>query len=196
MFRLMVKFVKEYRYDIVIYGIVILLTFLAFWNRDAFSFFGSPQELRDYLTSFGIFAPLMIVLGVILEVIVAPIPPFIPIIAAGFLFGPILGGFYVYLGNIIGTLIVFFLARRFGRAIIFKLFNKDKLIKYEESISRHENILLAFYFFPIFPLDVISAAFGLSLVRVKKFVSLMIIGYAFNISLLVLFGDYLVKFFF
>ncbi len=190
------NFIQKYRYDIIIYGLVIFLTLLAFWNREAFDFFASRQEFRSYLFSFGVLAPLVIVLIVILEVIIAPIPAFVPIVAAGFLFGPIWGALYVYLGNIIGTLIVFLLARRFGRSIILRVFNRDKLTEYEKAIARHENLFLSFYFFPFFPLDVITAAFGLSLVRVKKFISLIIIGYAFNISLLALFGDYLAGLFF
>ncbi len=190
------KFLKAYRYDIVILGLILIFTLIAFLNRDAFDFFAYREELRNYLISFGVLAPLIIVFMVVLEVLVAPIPPLVPILAAGFLFGPLIGAIYIYLGNILGTLLVFFLARKFGRSAAFKIFKRDKIKKYEAAIKRNENILLAFYFFPFFPLDVISAAFGVSAIRIKKFIILIVIGYAINISLLFLLGDYLVNLFF
>ena len=192
----MANFLKKYRYDILIITILIFFSLLAFCSQDVFDVFSSREVLRSYLMSLGGLAPIIFVLFVIVEVVIAPIPGFIPAITAGFIFGPALGSLYTYIGSIIGSLIVFFIARKFGRPIIVKMFNEKRLVKYEKAISRQENMLLVFYFFPFFPLDVITAVFGLSAVKTKKFIIVVLIGYIFYVVSLNLFGDYLARMYF
>ncbi len=190
------EFIKKYRYDIVIGGTITLFALSAFFIEDRFSFLSSREEFRELVMSFGIWAPAAVILLISLEVIIAPIPGFVPAVTAGFIFGPVMGGLYVYLGNIIGSLAVFFLARRIGRTIAVSLFREERIKKYEKAIARHENLLLVFYFFPVFPLDVITAAFGLSAISRKKFVSAVAFGYLAYAFVLAIFGDYLAKLFF
>ena len=154
------------------------------------------EDLENFMMSFGPAAPLIIISIIVLEVVVAPIPGFLPALTAGFVFGSIQGAIYTYLGNIIGSLIVFFLVRKFGRPAAARLFKEDRLEKYSRAVARHENLLLAFYFIPLIPLDILTAAFGLSGVRAKKFISVILLGFAVYAAAFNLFGDYLAELFF
>ena len=127
---------------------------------------------------------------------VAPIPGYVPAITAGFAFGPALGSVYVYLGNMIGTLVVFFLARKYGKKLALHFVKKERLEKYEKMINRHENWLLVFYFFPVVPIDIITAAFGLSKIKVKKFVFVAAVGYVLYSVVSTNFGDLLANLWF
>ena len=190
------KLLKRYRYDLAIALALVLFGLLAYFLRNAFVFDFSREDLENFVMSFGPAAPLIIISIIVLEVVVAPIPGFLPALTAGFVFGSIQGAIYTYLGNIIGSLIVFFLVRKFGRPAAARLFKEDRLEKYSRAVARHENLLLAFYFIPLIPLDILTAAFGLSGVRAKKFISVILLGFAVYAAAFNLFGDYLAELFF
>jgi uncharacterized membrane protein YdjX (TVP38/TMEM64 family) len=192
----MKRFIHKHRHIFWLGLLLILLTLSYFVNWDVNGVFATKESLKVFIESFGVLAPFILIFIIALEVIVAPIPGFIPALTAGFIFGPFWGAFYVYLGNIIGSLTVFFLVRGYGRSLAERLFNKERMIRYEKAISRHENWLLIFYFFPIFPLDVITAAFGLSKIKPKKFIIAILIGYLVYSVILAFFGDMIAEFYF
>ncbi len=192
----MAGFFKKYKYDLVILFIIILFIILAFYSDQKFGFFSSREDFQNYVMSFGPLAPIALILIIIVEVIVAPLPGFIPAISAGFVFGSVWGSVYAYIGNLIGGLIVFFLARKLGRPIIGKLFNQERVDKYSRAIGRHENYLLIFCFIPVVPTDIIVAAFGLSEIKIGKFVSVLAVGYIFYVAVMNIFGDYLASLYF
>ena len=192
----MISFLKKYRYDIVIFLIIAVLAVVFLMGRDQMGLLQEREDFEGFVRSFGPIAPLVVILTIIVEVIVAPIPGFIPIISAGFIFGPIEGSIYALTGNVIGSAAAFFLSRKFGRPLVSKLIDKERLDKYEIAVSRQENLLLLFYFIPIFPIDVISFAFGLSKIKFKKFFIITSVGFVFHVLILNLFGDYLAQLYF
>ncbi len=186
----------KYRYDIALAIIIIL--FIAFFVllKNDFGVLSDREQFQEFIKGFGSLAPLVIILIIIIEVIIAPIPGFVPIISAGFIFGTIKGSIYTLIGSIVGSVIVFLLVRKFGRYIVLRFVNEEKLGKYERAVSRRENILLAFYFIPIFPTDIISIAFGLSNIKFKKFITFVSLGFVVNVFVLNYFGDYLARLYF
>ncbi len=83
----------------------------ALFTRDA-------EAVAEYVDAFGWLAAVVFFMLVMLEVVVAPIPPFVLYIAAGLLFGTLPGGTLVLAGNIAGAMIAFGIARRFGRGMV------------------------------------------------------------------------------
>ncbi len=187
---------KKYKYDIFIFLFIAALIVLFVAIRDKFGFLSDRESFELYIEGFGVWAPLMIVLVIILEVVIAPLPGFVPAISAGFIFGPVEGAFYTYIGNVIGSLLVFLLARRFGRLLVEKIFEAEKIEKYERLIGKRENILLILYFIPLLPVDILSGAFGLSGISFKKFAIAISIGFVFYVAIFNLFGDYLARLYF
>ncbi len=176
---------------------VLLLAILwAFVEKDQLGLFGDKESFQIFINNFGVWGPVIIIGVIVLEVVVAPIPGFVPAISAGFIFGPIWGSVYNYIGNIIGTLIVFFLARRYGKFLVAKFIRKDRLERYCKAITRHENYLLVFYFLPILPIDIITAAFGLSHIKIKKFFLFSSLGFIIYSIIITNFGDYLARIWF
>lgn len=119
----------------------------------------SPEEL----------GPLLFFLVIVTEVIVAPIPggviAFVGSAQLGFWTAwPIL-----YLGNVIGSNILFHLARRFGRPFVERHTKEKQRLKYERALERHPRLLWIPYAFPVFPIDVISALLGVSGMRRRWF---------------------------
>lgn len=192
----MKKKIHKYRYDLAIALVLILIFSFFYIERDQFGMFSDRESFQSFVSSFGFFGPLVVIGSIVLEVVIAPIPGFIPAISAGFIFGPILGSVYTYIGNILGTLIVFLVARRYGKPLIARFIKGERLEKYCKTIAKHENYLLVFYFLPILPIDVITAAFGLSHIRKKKFFIVSSIGFVLYSIAATNFGDYLAKLWF
>ena len=190
------KFIAKHKYDVSIFLVFVLFVAFLIIFRDKFGILSDRESFEQLIRSFGIFAPFAIIIAIIIEVVLAPLPGFIPAISAGFIFGAFYGSLYTYTGNVLGSFLVFWLSRKFGRAIAERLFGGEKLKKYEDLISRRENFLLFLYIFPIFPIDIISGAFGLSGISFKKFALAVSIGFVTHVLVLNLFGDWLARIFF
>jgi uncharacterized membrane protein YdjX (TVP38/TMEM64 family) len=152
--------------------------------------FQNPQALREYISGFGAFGPVIIILLIVLEVIIAPIPGAIISIGSGAAFGAIDGAIYSYAGNLIGAAIAFWLSRRFGRPLAQRFIKEDKLEHYDRFI-RDKGVygIWIAYMFPVFPVDIISYVLGLSNLRFTTFIKIIAVAFVPNILILSLIGD-------
>ena len=85
---------------------------------------GDLNNVISYINGFGVYAWLVFLVLIIAEVIVAPVPALALYIASGILFGTFFGGTLALLGNIIGSLIAFYIARKFGRHYIERMVDR------------------------------------------------------------------------
>ena len=90
-----------------------------------------PELLEEAIERIGWLGPLALVGLNALQIVVAPIPGYVVPIAAGFLYGPVMGSLWGALGLLIGATIAFWLARRFGRPVAEKLAGKSRLDRWE-----------------------------------------------------------------
>lgn len=187
---------RKYKYDVAIFLVLAAVVSFLVALRGQFGFLEDRGSFEQFIKGFGAWGPFVIILTIILEVVIAPLPGFVPAISAGFIFGALQGSIYTYVGNVLGSLLVFWLSRRYGRMILEKFTESTKIKKYENMIAKRENILLFAYVFPILPVDIISGAFGLSKIRFKKFALAVAIGFVFHVVILNLFGDYLARLYF
>lgn len=190
------ELVRKYKFDIaaVLFFVVLVAIFVGM--RDKLGILGNRESFERFVTGFGVWAPAAVIAIIVFEVVLAPLPGFIPAISAGFIFGAFYGSVYTYTGNILGTFLVFWLSRRFGRIVVERLFGSEKLEKYEKLVACRENFLLFLYIFPVFPIDVLSGAFGLSGISFKKFAAAVSVGFVFHVLILNLFGDFLARLYF
>lgn len=120
--------------------------------------------------------PLLFFLVIVTEVIVAPIPggviAFVGSAQLGFWTAwPIL-----YAGNVIGSNVLFHLARRFGRPWVERHTKEKQRLRYERALARHPRLLWIPYAFPIFPIDAISALLGISGLRRRWFLLITLLA--------------------
>lgn len=189
-------FLKRHKYNIFIFLIIAVFAVSFILVKDEFGILSNREAFQNFIFSFGALAPLVIIFSIIIEVVIAPLPGFVPIISAGFIFGPFEGAIYTYIGNIVGSVLVFWLSRKLGKIIVLHFVDEKKLDKYEIIIAKRENILLALYMIPFVPIDALSGAFGLSAIKFKKFIIAISAGYIVNVSILNFFGDYLANLYF
>jgi len=132
----------------------------------------SPIQIKDWFTSFGIFAGLIF----ILIYSVAPIfmvPGSLLTISSGILFGPLYGTIYVIIGATIGGTAAFLTSRYFGSAIQHKL-EKMKFMHIGEmdaALEKHGFLYVIFLrLIPLFPYNALNYGLGLTKVHVRDFI--------------------------
>ncbi|RJQ15681.1 TVP38/TMEM64 family protein [Candidatus Woesearchaeota archaeon] len=134
------------------------------------------EPIRNFILSFGIFAPLGYILFIVVTVIIAPLPS-IPLNAtAGTVFGGFLGGLYTVIGELIGACIAFLIARYLKGKFMQKYVKVEKLISEKLSDKYLFLFILVSRLLPLFHFDLISYAAGLTPIKLWKFAIATFIG--------------------
>jgi uncharacterized membrane protein YdjX (TVP38/TMEM64 family) len=135
------------------------------------------SKVVEFLNSFGIFAWLIFVLLVILEVVLAPIPPLVLYVVSGILFGGFFGGVLTLFGNLIGAAIDFKLARRYGQKTVQQRIDKDFKKKFDRFFEKYGT--LSIFILRINPLttsDLVSYLSGFTKMKLFKFLIATALG--------------------
>ena len=141
----------------------------------------NPTPIQAQLAALGPTAPVGFVLLQALQVIIAPIPGQILAGVAGAFFGVLPGTVYSLIGVVAGSTIVFIFTRRIGRRAVQRLFDPDQFSRWDESLTHNEGgilLLFAAFLLPTFPDDLLCFAAGLSDIRLRTFILLVLTGRA------------------
>ncbi len=160
-------------YALTIVPIALLILGYVFPSQ----FFGSQEAIRDFVSQFGIFAPLVFIMLQILQVLITPFCHYAVSIAGGFIFGTWQGFIYNWIGRVIGTIIAFYIARILGRRVIEKVVKKETMDKYDYLFERGKLLLFLAYFLPGFPVDELAYLAGFSKISPKLFIPIITIGH-------------------
>jgi len=140
-------------------------------------FISSPEAIRDYISQLGIVAPLVVMVAHILQVVFAPIPGAAVAVAAGYLFGPLVGFAVSLISVTIGSLIAFGLARRFGRPLVERLLDGKTIAMLDGFADRHGiSGLLIVFLFPFLPDDALCFMAGLTRIHWVLFLAAAVLG--------------------
>lgn len=127
------------------------------------------ERLKQYFLSFGAFAPLVYVLFVVVEVVVAPIPGLMLYAPGGIVFGPALGGTLSLLGNVLGAGIACAVTRSLSNNWLTRLLGPDQLESVQREIeTRGTMLIFVLRLNPLTSSDVVSYAAGLTRIPVWK----------------------------
>lgn len=140
---------------------------------------GDIGAVRDYILSFGMWAPVVSTLLMILQALVAPLPAFVLTFANGLAFGAFWGGMLSLFGATLAAAISFWLARALGRGPIEALVGKVGLASADRWFERWGaySVLVA-RLIPILSFDIISFAAGLTRMKFWGFLAATVVGAA------------------
>ena len=140
--------------------------------------FEDKTILIHYMKQFGIYAPIIFIIFQILQILCPFIPGGISCLAGVLAFGPILGFIYNYIGIVLGSCIAYFLAKKYGLLLIENLFKKETIDKYLNYIQNHyfSKIFIVGIFFPGFPDDLLCYISGISNMKFKQFIKIILFG--------------------
>ena len=186
---------KHWIFILTIFLLIIWTTYSYFSHGIIFSLINSDAtQVVEFLDSFGIFTELIFVLLVILEVVVAPMPPLVLYIVAGILFGGFFGGILTLIGNLIGAFIDFKIARNFGKKYVEKKVDKKLKLKFDKFFEKYAGMsLFILRVNPFTTSDLVSYLSGLTKIKTSKFLIATGIGLIPMIFLQTYLGDILIK---
>jgi len=133
---------------------------------------GNLDQVIKLIRSWGVAAPLMSVLLMIAQAIIAPIPAFLVTAANGMVFGSFWGALISWIGALIGALTSFYIARLFGSVALNKIVRNQKAIEFMRHAGEKRGfyVILLSRLLPFISFDIISYMAGLSGIRPWAFI--------------------------
>jgi len=165
---------------LIIFVFIAIVVIFSLWAPKL----SSREVLDQLILKYGAVGPLVIIVLVILEVVIAPAPGNIIPFIAGAIYGIFLGALYTWIGNVIGSSLAFWIARKLGRPIVRKIISEQRIRHFDNFLHRNKFLVWIVYILPVFPVDLISYAVGFSTMKFRRF--LLIITICFIPYLLIL----------
>jgi uncharacterized membrane protein YdjX (TVP38/TMEM64 family) len=140
---------------------------------------GNGEAMRDYLRSYGVWAPIASLGLMVLQAVAAPVPAVLVTFANGLAFGVFWGGLLTIAGQTLAAAICFGIARALGRSTVEVLAGRLDLSTVDVWITRWgaPGIAVA-RLIPGLSFDLISYAAGLTGIRSGPFLFATAIGVA------------------
>jgi len=133
--------------------------------------------IKEYILSFGIWAPIISFLLMIFQSIAAPLPAFLITFANAALFGWVLGAMLSWFSALVGAILCFYIARWLGRDVVEKLTSRTALESVDGFFDKHgKYAILIARLLPFISFDIVSYAAGLTKMKIKDFVIATAIG--------------------
>ncbi len=141
--------------------------------------FDSVETLRNYISGFGIFAPLVLIVIQAAQVVLPVLPGFLGCMVGSVMFGWV-GGFWCnYIGISAGSIIAFLLARKYGQSLVSKMFPGERYNKIASWAAKSKSYTLILFLgmvLPLFPDDYFCYLTGLTKMTTQKFSAIIILG--------------------
>ena len=141
--------------------------------------FSSVKAFREYLKRYGGLGPFVLAMIQMLQVILPVLPGFLGCIAGAAIFGAA-GGFWVnYIGISAGSLIAYWLARRYGTRLVCEMIPMEKYARWVEWVNRrkyYSAILFLAILLPLAPDDFLCYFSGLTLMPARKFTFIILLA--------------------
>jgi uncharacterized membrane protein YdjX (TVP38/TMEM64 family) len=138
---------------------------------------GDIAGLKDYILSFGLWAPIASCFLMVLQAIVAPVPSFLITFANGLAFGVFWGWMLSLFGHVLAASVCFGISRSLGRVPVEVLVGKTGLQSADRWFARWGMYaVFAARLVPGIAFDVISYAAGLTRMRFRNFIIATALG--------------------
>jgi uncharacterized membrane protein YdjX (TVP38/TMEM64 family) len=138
---------------------------------------GDIAGLRDYILSFGLWAPVASCFLMVLQALVAPVPSFLITFANGLAFGVFWGWMLSLFGHVLAASVCFGISRSLGRVPVEVLVGKTGLESADRWFARWGvYAVFAGRLLPGVAFDAISYAAGLTNMRFRNFIAATALG--------------------
>ena len=157
--------------------IVALVGLAAIHNGGYLALFRDPAALREWLDTWGTWAPAGIIALQVVQVLLAPIPGNVIGLASGYVFGVVQGTLYSLLGTALGSLIAFALARTYGRPLVERLL-PAAMLEWLDSRAQRRGLLffVLLFLLPFLPDDLACFVAGLTPIPIPALVLAALAG--------------------
>ena len=128
------------------------------------------ESIKQYILSFGIWAPIISFLLMLLQSVAAPLPAFLITFANAALFGWVWGAILSWSSAMAGAALCFFIAKFLGRDVVEKLTSKMAISSIDEFFDKYgKYTILVCRLLPFMSFDIVSYAAGLTSMKFMPF---------------------------
>lgn len=155
----------------------VILTILGSIFISQSDYFKPNGGFADLLLRLGIWAPVIFILVQISQIIYPIIPLGLTNVIGDLIFGHFWGFVFNAIGMVIGSSINFVIGARFGHTVIRAFISDDDYIKYLNMMNsgkKFKRLLRIGFIAPIFPDDIFCMIAGVSKMRFKEFIGMVI----------------------
>lgn len=164
----------------------VLLTVWAFYWAYKNQLFTSTEALNQFLSSMGSAAPFGFIVIQIIQTVIPIIPGAITVPMGAIIFGPVYGLFLNVFAIIIGSILNFVLARKYGQPFVERIIGEKKFartVSWLDKDDKFEKWFTYAMFFPFSPDDILCYIAGLSKMSFKKYFLIILFGKPVSILL-------------
>lgn len=140
--------------------------------------FKNKETLLDYISSYGIYGPLALTVLQCIKVVYTVIPGALGCIVGATLFGTLKGFICSYIGICCGSMLAFFLSRKFGISFVKQLVGEKKYDRCIRWMNRKKKSYPVFLWlaitFPFSPDDFLCYFSGLTNISYRKFLLIIL----------------------
>ena len=154
-----------------------------FWQQGLLT---SQEALRQFVGRFGPAGAAVFVLFQAVQVVVPILPGGLGCLAGVVLFGPWYGFVYNYVGICAGSLVAFAIARSGGRPLLYRMFPRALIEKYDRWTGERNRFARWFallIFLPVAPDDYLCFLAGTTEMRWRTYVAIILLCKPFAIAM-------------
>lgn len=172
----MKELIKKNFYNIIALIVLIILSVLGYIGYKK-GLFNSIDTFREFILSFGVWANIIFMLVQVTQIVVPIIPGGLTTVFGVVIFGPFWGFIYNYISICLGSMLVFFISRTFGKSIVLNFFGEETFDKYKYRIKdkTYEKFFAWAILLPVAPDDFLCYLTGLSDMSFKKFATIILL---------------------
>ena len=144
------------------------------------------EKMQTFLAQYGMMGIIIFIIIQVVQVVIPIIPGGVSCLAGVVAFGSIKGFIYNYIGICIGSVIAFLIAKKYGRPVLYKIFDKKTIEKYESWTSennRFTKLFAAAIFFPVAPDDFLCYLAGTTKMKASTFTAIILLAKPFSIAI-------------
>ena len=152
--------------------LIILTVLIVFLSTEP-----DADKIKNLIISLGLLGPVVIIFADSLSIIISPLTSFPIWLASLAVFGFLPTLLYIYIGNNIGNIAAFLIAKYYGRPLVEKLVGKEKIIKVDKFVDLvGVKPLFVARLFGGAASDYISYAAGLTKIKARTYLAINLIA--------------------
>jgi len=177
---------KEKIIKLTISGLIILavfgVIFLILKLTGTLDKISTAEELSSYIKSFGIYSRILFFALQLLQTVVSLIPGFVTTVAGALVFGPFESMIISFLGISLGSVVSFYLGKKFGSKLLIWSIGKEDAEKWQKTLTEGKYVFFLMMLFPFFPDDVLCMAAGVTKMTYKFFITTTLIARSISVA--------------
>lgn len=181
-----------HKHHVALLAALVVFTYIGYEYCFKYSYvLKDPNIMKEIVLSYGDFSILVFIFMQILQVVVFFIPGELIQVSGGYIFGAFWGGVISLIGITLGSVMVYFIAKGYGKPLVEKLILKKevKFFKKILDVGSKRIVVFMFYLVPGIPKDALAYICGVSNISFKDFFMYSTLGRIPGIFISTYFGE-------